>query len=275
MPPLLILKFLHRYFPSCKCPVSSVFWACFWHTSVVDCVCKHVHTKLLQPISLAAAKAFVLFALGTWAYAGSSPVTTDDTSCFDSSWLSINTSSRSTCSAKLPCIIPEKPWQSPWLLTWCRGRGRMYETNWIFEQTSPSSLLPQSSVQKRRKYFRELTVLFCRDFNVLNWVYNDVKKKLTTFSASAWVTYSSSSIILVMSKQMLSQTKSSICWLLVSQWPPAWIFCNRNYFYLHISVALNKWAIGIMNIVMNVRLTNMFVYCTASQKKPSIMADNE
>ena len=35
----------------------------------------------------------------------SSPVTTDDTNCFDASWLSINTGatdSHSTCSAKLP-----------------------------------------------------------------------------------------------------------------------------------------------------------------------------
>ena len=59
-----------------------------------------------------------------------------------------------------------------------------------------------------------------------------------------------------------------ICWLLVSHQLPPWIFCNRiydHYFYLHITVTLNKWAIGVMSIVMNIMLTNLF--CIAQHPK--------
>ena len=40
---------------------------------------------------------------------------------------------------------------------------------------------------------------------------------------------------------------------IVSHRPPAWILCDRiyhymYYFYLHISVTLNKWVIGVMSI---------------------------
>ena len=55
--------------------------------------------------------------------------------------------------------------------------------------------------------------------------------------------------------------KAPIC-LLVSHQPPAWIFCNRiyhHYFYLHISAMLNKQAIGIVSIAMNITLTNVSV----------------
>ena len=52
----------------------------FWFSFVVDCFCKHVHPKLLQSCLLAAAKVFLLLALGTQAYAVSSPVTTDNAS---------------------------------------------------------------------------------------------------------------------------------------------------------------------------------------------------
>ena len=65
----------------------------------------------------------------------------------------------------------------------------------------------------------------------------------------------------------------------LSHRPPAWIFCNRiyhHYFYLHISVMLNKSAMGVMSIAMNVVLTNVHVCLVDSiQKNPSTMADNE
>ena len=59
-----------------------------------------------------------------------------------------------------------------------------------------------------------------------------------------------------------------ICWLLVSHQLPPWIFCNRiydHYFYLHITMTLNKWAIGVMRIVMKIMLTNLF--CIAQHPK--------
>ena len=58
----------------------------------------------------------------------------------------------------------------------------------------------------------------------------------------------------------------------VSYWHSAWIFCNgiyHHYFYLHITVMLIKQAVGIMSTAMNIMLTNMSVYCTASKKNLS------
>ena len=71
--------------------------------------------------------------------------------------------------------------------------------------------------------------------------------------------------------------KVPICWLLVSHRLPALIFGHRiyhHYFDLHISATLNKQVIGIMNIMMNITLTNMCLVCSI-QKNPSTMVDNE
>ena len=58
-------------------------------SSVILCVHKHVHSKSLEPRSLATTKVFVV---AIRAYVGSSPVIIGDASCFDVSWLSINAS---------------------------------------------------------------------------------------------------------------------------------------------------------------------------------------
>ena len=98
----------------------------FWFSFIVDCVCKHVHTSLVH-LSL---PSFLLFTLENRPYPRLSPVTTDDASCFDASWLGINTNaplfSCSTHSAKLSffqksaavimivyftCIIECKEWR--------------------------------------------------------------------------------------------------------------------------------------------------------------------
>ena len=44
---------------------------------------------------------------------------------------------------------------------------------------------------------------------------------------------------------------------------------------MHISATLNKLAIGVVSIAMNIKLKNVSVYCTASKKKTLLytMAD--
>ena len=63
-------------------------------------------------------------------------------------------------------------------------------------------------------------------------------------------------------------SKVPIRWLLVSHWPPTWIFCYRIYFTCIYTCKDVKGtiAIGVMSIAMNVMLTNMYVYCTASKR---------
>ena len=57
-------------------------------------------------------------------------------------------------------------------------------------------------------------------------------------------------------KSAAYETKAPILCLLVSHnhRPPAWIFCNKIYLYLHISVMLNEQAIRVASIAMNAKL---------------------
>ena len=52
-------------------------------------------------------------------------------------------------------------------------------------------------------------------------------------------------------------------WLLVSHQSPTWIFCDRIYFYFQYTNDIQtNWIIRVMNVA----LTNVFVYCTASKR---------
>ena len=84
-------KFLHRYFPMCKCPVSSVFWEClvrFWFRSSSIKFVNAYTQNYCHLVSSPPLRFFGAYVGNT----GSSLVTTDNVSCFSASWLSINTS---------------------------------------------------------------------------------------------------------------------------------------------------------------------------------------
>ena len=85
---LLTPKFLHRFFPHVNTPYRASSGN--FH-SVVDWVHEYINTKLLSPCFLATAKFFVA-RTGNACLHESSPLTTDEASCFGASWLSINAS---------------------------------------------------------------------------------------------------------------------------------------------------------------------------------------
>ena len=137
------------YFFTCKRPIVNVFWTVFselWFGFIVKCICKHVYE--ITRFSLLAVRA----------YPGSFPVTTDNTSCFDASWLSINTTlliSCSTCSAKL--LFFQKAMAVVNLIVISPGIwGCMLNPNILANSQSP---LCFKVVYKRGVYFLELMVL--------------------------------------------------------------------------------------------------------------------
>ena len=105
----------------------------FWSSSVINCVCKYLHTKLLKP-RLLATKVFTRFSLltlETQTYTGSSPATTDDASCFDASWLGINTTPADFLMYTFieAAVLPAStPYAINEYEEWREG-GHMHETN--------------------------------------------------------------------------------------------------------------------------------------------------
>ena len=66
-PPSLTHQFLHWYFPLCKQLISKhllgTLLVNFWFSFIVNCVCKHVHTKLLYSLVHWSLPSFLLFTL--------------------------------------------------------------------------------------------------------------------------------------------------------------------------------------------------------------------
>ena len=90
--PSLTSRFKHRHVNTLYQASSWCALVISWFSSIVDCVCKHAHTKYYSLIHCDRHARFLLLALETRTYTGSSPVTNDDASCFNDSWLSFNIS---------------------------------------------------------------------------------------------------------------------------------------------------------------------------------------
>ena len=160
-PPSLTLEFLHTL---CKCPVSSIFWACFqWAFGLTPLSIVFINTYTQNYYSLAhwpPPRFFVVHTgLGTQAWWGCtlSPLMMQVALVVHSlAWTQVGLISCSTRSAILPDRHSSR--RDCRLCIDCKLEGHMHETNWIFKQTPPSHFCLEVMCKKEGAYFRELTI---------------------------------------------------------------------------------------------------------------------
>lgn len=138
----------------------------FWPSSIVDCVCKHVHTKLLQPRLLATCQGSVKWlALGTWGrlchhwpvikyYIYSRCKMLQCLSTYHQN--KGQTDLHSALSVKFPFFRKAATVMVD-LTRKDGGRGRMHKMDWILEQTPPPSFCLKKG-ERGRNYSTSIQV---------------------------------------------------------------------------------------------------------------------